>query len=109
MQLFSYIYPHGKGSGSNEERYVGGTEQQEGHDISKEGKMQMRIYWRLVKGKTGLNRGGVYVSSRKSAVLLCSVLWHSFSINKELKRVYRFLFHIQLSNSLNHTIPFHLK
>lgn len=38
MQLLGYIYPDGKGSGSNEERYVGGTEQQEGHDISKEGK-----------------------------------------------------------------------
>lgn len=38
MQLFSYIYPDGKGSGSNEERHVGGTEQQEGDDISKEGK-----------------------------------------------------------------------
>lgn len=36
---YSAIFiPYGKGSGSNEERYVGGTEQQEGDDISKEGK-----------------------------------------------------------------------
>lgn len=35
--------PYEKGSRSNKERCVGGTEQQEGNDISKEGKMQMGI------------------------------------------------------------------
>lgn len=36
---YSAIFiPSGKGSGSNEERYVGGTEQQEGDDISKQRK-----------------------------------------------------------------------
>lgn len=30
----------------------------------------------------------------ESAVVLCSVLLHSSPIKKELKRVYRFLFHI---------------
>lgn len=37
--------PYGKGSGSNE-RYVGGTEQQEGDDISKEGKCK----WESTEG-----------------------------------------------------------
>lgn len=55
---YSAIFiPYGKGSGSNRERYVGGTEQQEGGDISKKGKCR----WNLLKasyreGRTGAER-----------------------------------------------------
>lgn len=73
--------------------------------------MQMGIYRRLVigRGRQELNRGGAYVSNSHSALytyvtvgVVLYVPLHSLPISK-VKRVYRFLFHTQLFNSLNHT------
>lgn len=53
---------------------------------------------------------GAYVCNSRRAVytyvtvgVVLYVPLRSLPISKEVKRVYRFLFHIQLSNSLNHT------
>lgn len=73
------------------------------------------IYWRLVTGKGGRepNGGGASVSKSHRTVytyvtvgVVLYALLHSFPISKEVKRVYRFLFHIRLSHSLNHTNSF---
>lgn len=48
---------------------------------------------------------GAYVSHSHAYVtvgVVLSVPLHSLPVSKEVKRVYRFLFHIQLSNSLSH-------
>lgn len=94
----------------NEERYVGWTEQQEKDDISKNEKCK----WESTKtsykeGKMGAEEKH-YVSNSHHTVyrhvtagVVLYMPLYSLSTSKEVKRVYRFLFRIQLSNSPNHT------
>jgi len=114
-QLFSYIYPfwEGKWKQWGEVCWWNWAAGRRWH--FKGGKMQMGIYWRLGigKGRRELNRGGAYVPNSHRAVytyvavgVILSVPLLSLPISKEVKRVYRFLFHIHLSKSLNHTSSF---